>query len=82
MEIPGFAEKETISSDSDNTIAVPMINFKRYLGATGVPYINMGQASNVQDDLKWDLEETVRQVEQKFAADLKTITGETTMRSY
>ena len=39
----------------------------------------MGQASKVHDDPTWDLEETVRQVEQKFATDLKkTITGETT----
>ena len=60
MVTPGFVETETISSDSDNTIAVPAINFKRCLGATGVRYINMGQASNVQDDPKWDFEETVR----------------------
>ena len=31
----------------------------------------MGQASKVHDDPTWDLEETVRQVEQKFATDLK-----------
>ena len=78
METPGFAETETITSDSDNTIAVPAINFKRYLGATLVRYINMGEASKVQDDPKWDLDETVRQVDQKFATDLKTITGEST----
>ena len=29
-------ETETMSSDSDQTIAVPAINFKRYLGATSV----------------------------------------------
>ena len=40
--------------------------------------MNMGQASKVEDNPKWDLEEAVRQVEQKFATFLKTITGETT----
>ena len=80
METPEFAEAQRSSSDSANTTAVPEINFKRYLGATVVRYINMGQASEIQDNPKWDLEESrgVRQVEQKFAIDLKTITGETT----
>ena len=76
METPGFVETESMSSDSDNTIAVPAINFNRYLGATGVRYINRGQVSKVQDDPQWDLKETVRQVDQKFATDLKTITRE------
>ena len=67
-----------MSSGSENTIAVPAINFKRYLGATGVRYINMGKASKIQINSDWDLEETVRRVEQKFATDLKTIAGETT----
>ena len=31
--------------------------------------------SNVQDNPEWDLEEIVREVEQKFATDRKTITG-------
>ena len=78
MGTPGFAETETFSSDSDSTIAVPAINFKRYLGTTGVRYINMGEASKVQDDPLWDLEKTVHKVEQKFATDSKTIKGEAT----
>ena len=77
IETQGFAEIETISFDYDNTIAVPAINFKRYLGATGVPYINMGQASKVQDGPQWDLEETIHPVKQKFATDIKPITEET-----
>ena len=77
-EIPKPEDAETMSSGSENTIAVPAINFKRYLGATGVRYINMGKASKIQTNSDWDLEETVRQVEQKFATDLKTIAGETT----
>ena len=40
-------ETLTMSSDSDQTIAVPAINFKRYLGATNVRYIQMGTASKV-----------------------------------
>ena len=38
----------------------------------------MGKASKIQNSEDWDLEETVRQVEQKFATDLKTTAGETT----
>ena len=67
-----------MSSGSENTIAVPAINFKRYLGATGVEYINMGKASKIQTSSDWDLKETVRQVDQKFATGLKTVAGETT----
>ena len=78
VEIPDIEDTETMSSGSENTIAVPAINFKRYLGATGVRYINMGKASKIQQNNEWDLEDTVRQVEQKFATDLKTIAGETT----
>ena len=38
----------------------------------------MGKASKIQTNSDWDLEETIRQMEQKFATDLKTIAGETT----
>ena len=38
----------------------------------------MGQASHVQEENKWDLEETIRQAEQKIATDLRTIAKETT----
>ena len=69
-------EIETMSSDQ--TIAVPAINFKRYLGATSVRYIQMGTASKVQFNKKWDLEETIRQAEQKFSIDSRTIADETT----
>ena len=71
-------EIETMSSDSDQTIAVPAINFKRYLGATSGRYIQMGTASKVQYNEEWDLEETIRQAEQKFSTDLRTIADETT----
>ena len=74
----GQDEIETTSSDSDQTIAVPAINFKRYLGATSVPYIQMGTASRVQYNEEWDLEETNRQAEQNFSTDLRTIADETT----
>ena len=55
----------------------PAINFKQYLGATGVRYIQMGQASHIETNKSWELEETVRQAEQKFTTDLKTIAAET-----
>ena len=70
------AEKE--STSSNESLSVPAINFKKYMGATGVRYIQMGQASHVQEENKWDLEETIRQAEQKFATDLRTIAKETT----
>ena len=50
----------------------------RHHGATSVRYIEMGTATKVQYDDQWDLEETVRQVEQKFCTDLRTIADETT----
>ena len=78
VEVPDIEDTETMSSGSENTIAAPATNFKRYLGATGVRYINMGKASKIQQNNEWDQEDTVRQVEQKFATDLKTIAGETT----
>ena len=62
-EIPEFDDAETMSSGSENTIAVPAINFKCYLGATGVKYKNMGKASKKQTNSDWELEETIRQVE-------------------
>ena len=38
----------------------------------------MGQASHIQGENKWALEEIIRQAEQKFTTDLKTIATETT----
>ena len=38
----------------------------------------MGQASHIQDDNKWDPQETIRQAEQEFTTNLKTIATETT----
>ena len=57
---------ETESTSSADSFDVPAINFKRYLGTTGVRYIQMGQASHIQGENKWDLEETIRQAEQKL----------------
>ena len=71
-------EVETESTSSIDSLGVPAINFKKYIGATGVRYIQMGQASHIQEENKWDLEETIRQAEQKFATDLRTIAKETT----
>ena len=71
-------EVETESTSSIESLGVPAINFKKYIGATGVRYIQMGQASHIQEENKWDLEETIRQAEQKFATDLRTIAKETT----
>ena len=48
LEIPEIEDAETVSSGSENTIVVPAITFKRYLGATGVRYLNRGKASRIQ----------------------------------
>ena len=69
---------ETESTSSVDSFDVPAVNFKRYLGTTGVRYIQNGQASHIQGENKWDLEETIRQAEQKFNTDLKTTATETT----
>ena len=69
---------DEIPTSSNDSLDVPAINFKRYLGATGTRYIQMGQASHTQGGKKWDLEETIRQAEQKFTTDLKTIAAGTT----
>ena len=71
-------EVETESTSSIEFLGVSAINFKKYIGATGVRYIQMGQASHIQEENKWDLKETIRQAEQKFATDLRTIAKETT----
>ena len=71
LEIPEVEDTETMSSGSENTIAA--MNFKRYLGASSVRYINVGKERKIQPDNERDLEETIRHVEQKVATDLKTI---------
>ena len=38
---------ETGSTSSNDSIHVPPIHFKRYLGATGVQYIQLGRASYI-----------------------------------
>ena len=43
---------ETESTSSADSFDVPAINFKRYLGTTGVRYIQMGQASHIQGENK------------------------------
>ena len=51
---------------------------KKSIGATGVRYIQMGQASHVQENKEWNLKETIRQAERKFSTDLKMIAMEST----
>ena len=45
-------EIETESTSSIESLSVPAINFKKYIGATGVRYIQMGQASHIQEKNK------------------------------
>ena len=71
-------EAKTESTSSIESLGVSAINFKKYIGATCDRYIQMGQASHVQEENKWNLEETIRQAEQNFATDLRTIAKETT----
>ena len=77
-EVNQSETNETESTSCANSFDVPAINFERYLGTTGVRYIQMGQASHIQNENKWDLEETIRQAVQKFTTDLKSIAPETT----
>ena len=69
---------ETEFTNSIGSFGVPEINFKRYMGATGVRYIQMGQTSHMQSDNNWDLEKTIRKAEEKFTTNLKTIATEIT----
>ena len=69
---------ETESTISIESFGVPAMKFKRYLRATGVRYIQMGYTSHVHNDNNWDLEETIRQAEQKLKTNLKTIDTQTT----
>ena len=50
---------ETESTSATELFGSPALKFKRYLGATCVRYIQMGQAIHVQDDNSWDLEDTI-----------------------
>ena len=42
--------EEITSNISNDSLDVPAINIKKYLGATGVRYIQMGQANHVQEN--------------------------------
>ena len=57
---------ETESTSSVESFGVRVINFKKYLGTTGVRHIQMGQASHIQNENEWDVEETIRQAEQNL----------------
>ena len=70
-------ETETDPTSSIESLVVEPINFKKYIRATGVRYIQMGHASHVHEENKWDLEGTIIQAEQNFATDLRTIAKET-----
>ena len=50
--------EETMSSNSNDSLDVAAINFKKYLIATGVRYIKMGQASHVQSNNERNLDST------------------------
>ena len=63
QEQENSTEEETESTSSIESLCVPAIYFKKYMGATGVRYIQKGQASHVQGENEWDLEETIRQAE-------------------
>ena len=70
--------EQTMSWHSNDSIDVPAIYFKKYLVANGVQYIQVGQASHVQNNNERNLKETVRQAEQKFETDSKPIAMEPT----
>ena len=61
----------TIETSSVESIGVPAIDFEKYIGTTGVRYIQMGQVNHIQNETEWDLEETIRQAEQNFTTVMK-----------
>ena len=65
-------------TSSNDAIDVPANYCKQISGSTGVRYIQMGHESHIHTDKTWNLEETIRQAEQKFTTDLETITTKTT----
>ena len=71
-----------MSRNSGQTIALSAVKFKRYLGAAVCQIYSDGKISNIQVNEDWHVEETVRQVEQKFVKDPKTIAGEATNEKY
>ena len=76
-------EEGEISSDSELAplvLEVPTINWANYIGMKNVQYIKMGHAPRVQalGQNSWDLEQTVRETEKKFASDLQLLMTETT----
>ena len=58
-----------MSTGSNDSLYVPAINSKKYFGATDLRYIQIGRANQVQDNEEWNLEETIRHIEQKFSKD-------------
>ena len=46
-----YDSEETTSTISNDSMDVPAIIFKKYLGATGVRYIQMEQGSHVQENM-------------------------------
>ena len=58
-----------MSKGSNDSLDVPVSNFKKYLGATGLRYIQMEWANHVQDIEEWNFKETIRHTEQKFSMD-------------
>ena len=62
-----------MSINSNDSMGVQVTDFKKYLRVTEVRYLQLGPAIQVQENNERNLEETIRQIEQKVSTDLKTI---------
>ena len=76
-------EEGEIGSESEqdpSILEVPAINWAKYLGVKGVPYIKMGHAPRVDaiEQNNWDLGNSVIETEIQFATDLQLLMTETT----
>ena len=72
--------KEDSDSDTIQELGVPPVNWTKYAGCKSIPHIEKKHALivNLQDVQEWNLETTVREVEQNFSTDLELIVKERT----
>ena len=75
---PEAQSEETMLTGSNDSLDVPVKNFKKYFEATGERYIQMERANHVQENAEWKPEKPIRHTEQNISMDLRTIAIETT----
>ena len=76
-------EEGGIGSETDqdpSVLAVPAINWTRYVGVKSVEYVNIGHAPRIaaEEQNDWNLEQAVHVTEKKFSTDLQLLMTKTT----